>query len=81
MIQQSAKILVVDDEIVIRDFLRTGLSYVGFQVAEAENGEEALRLAASFEPDVVVLDLMMAGVDGSRSAGAYAAGRTWGSSC
>jgi DNA-binding response OmpR family regulator len=64
VIQQRAKVLVVDDELVIREFLKTGLRYVGFDVAEAKDGDEALRLAASFDPDVVVLDLMMPGTDG-----------------
>lgn len=64
MIQQRARVLVVDDDLVIRQFLRTGLRYEGFEVQEAEDGDGALRLAANFEPDVVVLDLMMPGTDG-----------------
>jgi DNA-binding response OmpR family regulator len=64
VIQQHAKVLVVDDELVIRQFLKTGLKYEGFEVLEAGDGDEALALAANFEPDVVVLDLMMPGTDG-----------------
>jgi DNA-binding response OmpR family regulator len=57
-------VLVVDDEQVIRHFLRTGLRYEGFEVHEAADGREALRMAANLRPDVVVLDLLMPGVDG-----------------
>jgi DNA-binding response OmpR family regulator len=64
VIQQAVKVLVVDDEHAIRQFLRTGLRYEGFEVHEAADGEEALRMAAHLRPDVVVLDLMMPGVDG-----------------
>jgi DNA-binding response OmpR family regulator len=64
VLQQRARVLVVDDDLVIRQFVRTGLRYEGFEVVEAEDGDEALRLAASFVPNVVVLDLMMPGTDG-----------------
>jgi DNA-binding response OmpR family regulator len=64
VIQQPVKVLVVDDEQVIRQFLRTGLRYEGFEVHEAADGGEALRMAAHLRPDVVVLDLMMPGMDG-----------------
>jgi DNA-binding response OmpR family regulator len=57
-------VLVVDDELLIRQFLGTGLRYEGYEVLEAGDGSEALRLASSFQPDVVVLDLMMPGTDG-----------------
>jgi DNA-binding response OmpR family regulator len=62
--QQPVRVLVVDDEQVIRQFLRTGLRYEGFEVHEAVDGREALRMAANLRPDVVVLDLMMPGMDG-----------------
>ena len=64
MIQQPVRVLVVDDEQVIRQFVRTGLRYEGFEVHEAVDGREALRMAANLRPDVVVLDLMMPGTDG-----------------
>ena len=59
-----ARVLIVDDEDLILNFLRTGLRYEGFEVAEAHSGEEALSLAAQFKPDIVVLDLMLPGTDG-----------------
>jgi DNA-binding response OmpR family regulator len=61
---QPVRVLVVDDEQVIRQFLRTGLRYEGFEVHEAADGREALRIAANLRPDLVVLDLLMPGVDG-----------------
>jgi DNA-binding response OmpR family regulator len=64
VLQQRARVLVVDDDPVIREFLQTGLRYEHFEVLEAEDGDSALRLAGSFQPDVVVLDLMMPGADG-----------------
>jgi DNA-binding response OmpR family regulator len=64
VIQQTVKVLVVDDDQVIRQFVRTGLRYEGFEVHEAADGREALTMAANLRPDLVVLDLMMPGVDG-----------------
>ncbi len=58
------RVLVVDDEPLIRNFLRTGLRYEGFEIAEAESGDEALEIAASFRPDLVILDVMLPGMDG-----------------
>ncbi|MHB8508294.1 MAG: response regulator transcription factor [Candidatus Dormibacteria bacterium] len=60
----QVKVLVVDDDPMIVSFLRTGLRYEGFVVAEARDGAEALQVAAEFKPDLVVLDLMMPGIDG-----------------
>jgi DNA-binding NtrC family response regulator len=57
-------ILVVDDERSIRVGLKGLLNKEGYEVAVAENGDEALRLLASHEYDLVLTDLRMAGVDG-----------------
>lgn len=56
--------LVVDDEPEIRRALRTGLGYHGFDVRAVDTGEEALRQAAAWRPDVVLLDLGLPGIDG-----------------
>lgn len=63
---QAAKgtILVVDDEASIRRILETRLTMVGYTVATACDGEEALEMFASVEPDLVVLDVMMPRRDG-----------------
>ncbi|MEX2100058.1 MAG: response regulator transcription factor [Acidimicrobiia bacterium] len=58
------RVLVVDDEDRIREIVRGYLEQDDFEVAEARDGDEALRLAREFEPDVVVLDVMMPGRDG-----------------
>jgi two-component system, OmpR family, KDP operon response regulator KdpE len=61
---QARTILVVDDEKQIRRFLRTGLSVHGFEVIEAESGEDAIRAASTKAPDLVVLDLQLGDMDG-----------------
>jgi OmpR family response regulator RpaB len=60
----KATILVVDDEASIRRILETRLTMVGYTVATACDGEEALEMFASIEPDLVVLDVMMPRRDG-----------------
>ena len=58
------RVLVVDDEATIRDIVRRYLTADGFDVAEAADGEEALRQFEDRRPDLVVLDVMMPGMDG-----------------
>ena len=58
------KILVVDDEASIRRILETRLSMIGYDVVTAGDGEEALRMFPHFQPDLVVLDVMMPKLDG-----------------
>ena len=59
-----AKILIIDDEAPIRASLREILEYEGYQVQEAENGLEGVRLAAKFSYDVVFCDIKMPEMDG-----------------
>ncbi|GAA0725441.1 response regulator transcription factor [Clostridium malenominatum] len=59
-----AKILIVEDEMSIRSFLKINLQRNDFQVIEAENGEEGIRLAQIDPPDVAILDVMLPGIDG-----------------
>lgn len=56
--------LVVDDEETLSDLLRMALRSEGWDTRIAADGHTALRLAREFEPDVVVLDVMMPGIDG-----------------
>ena len=58
------KILVVDDEEDILELLRYNLLREGYNVSCAASGEEALRLAQSEIPDLLVQDLMLPGIDG-----------------
>ena len=56
--------LVVDDERPLVQIVSTYLEREGFEVAAAFDGEQAVELARSFEPDVIVLDLMLPGING-----------------
>ena len=55
----GARILVVDDEPNITDLVATALRYEGFDVAVAGNGGDAIREAAAFRPDLLILDVML----------------------
>jgi len=59
-----ASILIVDDEDLIRSLLRLTLVRVGYDVTEAETGEEGITIVREIEPDLVLLDVMMPGMDG-----------------
>ena len=59
-----AVILIVDDEPLQRDILKTILSDEGYETYSAASGEEALKLARTYEPDVVLSDLKMGKMDG-----------------
>ena len=58
------KVLVVDDEIAIRRFLRVALNGQGFIVSEASKGEIALQAITINRPDIVILDLGLPDIDG-----------------
>jgi DNA-binding response OmpR family regulator len=58
------KALVVEDTEDARELYAGELELAGFEVARAHSGELALRLVHEFEPDVIVLDLMLPGVNG-----------------
>jgi DNA-binding response OmpR family regulator len=58
------RVLVVDDDPDIRGLLRELLDRRGFRVAEARDGQEALRTFFAERPDLVVLDIAMPGLDG-----------------
>ena len=58
------RILVVDDEIEIRRFLRASLGVHGYTVLEASCGQEALQRALDNRPDLVILDLGLPDIDG-----------------
>lgn len=60
----SAKILVIEDEDRIRQFLQRGLTYEGYRVEIAEDGMQGLELARDNAPDLVLLDLMLPNMDG-----------------
>lgn len=59
-----AKLLVVDDEADVRNFLKEELSREGFMVNTASNGADAIVAAAEQSYDLIVLDMLMPGLDG-----------------
>ncbi|MEV4573312.1 response regulator transcription factor [Nonomuraea jabiensis] len=61
---RPARVLVVDDEPNIRALLSQTLRLVSFEVRTAETGAEAVRAAREFDPDIVVLDVMLEDFDG-----------------
>ena len=58
------RILIVDDEPHIRRLLATRLQTEGYDVGEACDGEDGLLMLPDFDPDLVILDLMMPGANG-----------------
>ncbi|HTP07352.1 MAG TPA: response regulator [Anaerolineae bacterium] len=58
------RILVADDDDGLRQLLRLILAREGFEVFEASSGEQALAMAVTVDPAVILLDVMMPGLDG-----------------
>lgn len=59
------RILIVDDNSELRTLIRMTLDDEGYELLEAADGQQALSRAAEFEPDIVILDVMMpGGLDG-----------------
>lgn len=61
---ERRRILIVDDEARVRQFIRLNLELEGFEVFEASNGLEALEKIKELLPDLVILDVMMPEMDG-----------------
>ncbi len=68
MVTQSAneptRILIVDDELDIQEFLRYNLSKEGYEISTANDGEEALEVAERERPNLIIMDIMMPKMDG-----------------
>jgi two-component system, OmpR family, response regulator len=60
----SVRVLVVDDEATLSELLSMALRYEGWDVRTAGTGHDAIRQARSFEPDIVVLDVMLPDLGG-----------------
>ncbi|MFH1784748.1 MAG: response regulator [bacterium] len=60
----KGRILVVDDDVFIRDVVKTVMEHEGYEVIEASNGREALEQASKHEPNLIIMDYMMPEVDG-----------------
>ncbi len=64
MTDNKIKVLIVDDEPDILEFLHYNLSRNGFDTIQASNGKDAIKLADQDTPDLILLDIMMPGIDG-----------------
>ncbi len=62
--ENQGRILVIDDEAVVRDLMRRVFTKEGYEVILATNGEEGLKLAIEFHPDAITLDVLMPGLGG-----------------
>src|SRR4030095_16886979 len=61
---ERCRVLVVDDDPNVLRVMKRGLVYAGYGVDEADSGETALAIARERPPDLVILDVMVAGLDG-----------------
>jgi len=68
IVTQTSKVLIVDDEPIIRGVLVDVLLDAGFAVSSASNGLIALSVLEEWQPDIVLLDLMMPVMDGGTVA-------------
>ena len=64
MKNEEVKVLIVDDEADIREFLTYNLKKEGFNVYTANDGRSAINLSQEIEPQLILLDIMMPGIDG-----------------
>ncbi len=64
MTKEKQRILVVDDEQTVRDFLQKALENAGYDVITASDGREALDKVSQFDVSLVLLDIVMPGLDG-----------------
>ncbi len=62
--ESGKRILVIDDDRNLRKIIQTNLELAGYDVTTASNGEDAMRVLDSMQPDLVVLDVMMPMIDG-----------------
>ena len=60
----DGKILIVDDDIDTLQLVGTMLEQQGIEIVAANDGEKALELAPKENPDLILLDIMMPGIDG-----------------
>jgi len=62
--ETKKRVLVVDDEVHILNFVRIGLTLAGYEVITTVSGKEGLWLVEREKPDVILLDIVMAPMDG-----------------
>lgn len=64
MDSKGARILIIDDEASIRKLLKVALTSHGYEVSEAVCGKEGIEKAATYRPDIIILDLGLPDIDG-----------------
>ena len=64
MDQRATKVLLIDDDPFIADMYALKLKAEGFQIEVARDGKEGVKKVAEFDPDVILLDIVMPGLDG-----------------
>lgn len=57
------KILIVDDQVEVRELVQVTLEIGDYQILSAENGQQAVDIARAEHPDIILLDIMMPGSD------------------
>jgi len=63
-VEKKGKILIVDDAVDTVELLKKRLRFEGYDTAEAYDGEEGLKLVAEYNPDLIILDVLMPKLDG-----------------
>ena len=58
------RILIVEDELVVRSIYRRKFELSGYEVETAEEGAAALKMLPVFKPDIIQVDIMLPGIDG-----------------
>ncbi|MBQ5357250.1 MAG: response regulator, partial [Oscillospiraceae bacterium] len=59
-----SRILIVDDELRVRDLIKKYAKFEGYEVCEASNGLKALEICKNSKPDIIIMDVMMPELDG-----------------
>lgn len=77
---QKQTILIVEDEVSMRNVLRDKLTREGFATLEAKNGEEGLKVSLREHPDLILLDIVMPKLDGMTMLKKLRAENEWGES-
>src|SRR5208282_903949 len=58
------KILIIEDDLIVRTIYRRKFEMAGYKVETAEEGAAGLKLIPVFQPDIIQVDIMMPGIDG-----------------
>lgn len=61
------KILVIDDDQDLSDTIKSALQYEGYTVLISHNGTDGIKKAEEYKPDLILLDIMMPGMDGTEA--------------